>query len=60
MEEFLLNSPFHVLRMENEGTFFYANEAGESLLEVLKSRVGEKLPVEIMDTFRKAVIQKKT
>jgi PAS domain-containing protein len=59
MEEFLLNSPFPVLRMEREGTFLYANEVGESVLEVIKSRVRYKFPVEILDTLRRVALLKK-
>ena len=60
MEEFLLNSPSPVLRIEKEGVILYANEAGKSLLEAWKSGVGEKVPVIILKTVRKATLKKKS
>ncbi len=58
MREFLLNSPDPVLRIGEEGAVLYANRAGETLLEVLKSRVGEKAPAEILKTARRAAFRK--
>ncbi|AKB75376.1 Sensory transduction histidine kinase [Methanosarcina lacustris Z-7289] len=60
MEEFLLNSPSPVLRIEKEGVILYANEAGKSLLEAWGSGVGEKVPVKIRETVRKAALKKKS
>jgi PAS domain S-box-containing protein len=60
MREFLLNSPEPVLRIGTEGTVLYANKAGKSLLEVLKSQVGEKAPAEILETARRVSLRKKT
>lgn len=59
MGDFLLNSPAPVLRIGKEGTVLYANKAGKSLLELLKNREGEKLPVEIWDTVRRIILRKK-
>ena len=59
MREFLLNSPAPILRTGEEETILYANKAGKSLLEVLKSQVGEKVPVEILNTVRRVALQKK-
>ncbi len=59
MGEFLLNSPAPVLRIGKEGTVLYANKAGKSLLELLKSREGEKLPVEILSTLRRIYLRKR-
>lgn len=59
MEEFLLNSPGPVLRIGIEGTVLYANKAGKSLLEVLNSRVGEKIPSEILKIARRVAVRKK-
>jgi len=59
MGEFLLNSPAPVLRIGKGGTVLYANTAGKSLLELLKSREGEKLPAEIWDTVRRIALRKK-
>ena len=59
MREFLLNSPAPILRTGKEETILYANKAGKSLLEVLKSQVGEKVPVEILNTVRRVALQKK-
>ncbi|KKH47465.1 histidine kinase [Methanosarcina sp. 1.H.A.2.2] len=60
MEEFLLNSPSPVLRIEKEGVILYANEAGKSLLEVWESGIGEKVPAKIRKTVRKAALMKKS
>lgn len=60
MEEFLLNSPSPVLKIEKEGVILYANEAGKSLLEAWGSGVGEKVPVKIRETGRKAALKKKS
>ncbi len=60
MKEFLLNSPDPILRIGKEGTVLYANKAGKTLLEVLKSRVGEKAPVEILETARRVTLRQKT
>lgn len=57
MAEFLLNSPGPVLRIGSEGTVLYANKAGESLLEALKSQVGEKAPAEILKTARRVAVR---
>ncbi len=59
MREFLLNSPGPILRIGTEGTVLYANEAGKSLLEALKSKVREKAPDEILKTARRVAIRKK-
>lgn len=59
MREFLLNSPDPLLRTGKEGIILYANKAGKSFLEVLKSQVGDKVPVEILDTVRKVALRKK-
>ncbi|WP_440947806.1 PAS domain S-box protein [Methanosarcina sp. T3] len=59
MEELLLNSPSPVLRIEKEGVILYTNKAGKLLLETWKSEVGEKVPVEIQKTVRKATFKKK-
>ena len=59
MEEFLLNSPSPVLRIEKEGLILYANEAGKSLLEAWGSGVGEKVPVKIRKTVQKAALKNK-
>jgi len=59
MTEYLLNSPGPVLRIGTEGTVFYANKAGKSLLEALNSRVGEKAPDEILKTARRVATRKK-
>ena len=60
MEEFLLNSPSPVLRIENEGIILYANKAGKPLLEAWGSGVGKKVPVIILKTVRKAALKKKS
>jgi len=60
MEEFLLNSPSPVLRIENEGVILYANKAGKLLLEAWESGVGEKVPIKIRKTVRKAALKKKS
>jgi len=60
MEEFLLNSPSPVLRIENEGVILYANKAGKPLLEAWGSGIGEKVPVIILKTVRKAALKKKS
>ncbi|WP_292389431.1 PAS domain S-box protein [Methanosarcina sp. UBA5] len=60
MAEFLINSPGPVLRIGTEGTVLYANKAGESLLEALKSQVGEKAPDEILKTTRRVAARKKS
>jgi PAS domain S-box-containing protein len=59
MTEYLLNSPGPVLRIEVEGTVFYANKAGKSLLEALNSRIGEKAPDEILKIARRVAVQNK-
>ncbi|HII92241.1 MAG TPA: PAS domain S-box protein [Methanosarcina sp.] len=59
MTEYLLNSPGPVLRIGVQGTVFYANKAGKSLLEALNSRIGEKAPDEILKTARRVAVQKK-
>ncbi|MDD3246042.1 MAG: PAS domain S-box protein [Methanosarcina sp.] len=59
MEEFLLNSPSPVLRIEKEGLILYANEAGKSLLEAWGSGVGEKVPVNIRQAVQKAALKNK-
>ncbi|AAM06267.1 PAS domain S-box protein [Methanosarcina acetivorans] len=59
MEELLLNSPSPILRIEKEGVILYANKAGKLLLETWKSEVGEKVPVKIQKTVRKATLKKK-
>jgi PAS domain-containing protein len=59
VREFLLNSPGPILRIGTKGTVLYANEAGKSLLEALKSKVGEKAPDEILKTARRVAIRKK-
>ena len=59
MEEFLLNSPNPVLRIEKEGLILYANKAGKSLLEAWGSGVGEKVPVNIRQTVQKAAFKNK-
>lgn len=60
MEEFLLNSPSPVLRIENEGVITYSNEAGKLLLEAWEGGIGEKVPINILKAVRKAVFRKKT
>lgn len=60
MKEFLLNSPSPILRIGTEGKVLYANKAGNSLLEALKSKVGEKAPDEILKTARRVAIRKRT
>jgi PAS domain S-box-containing protein len=60
MEEFLLNSPSPVLRVEKEGIILYANKAGRALIEAWESGIGEKAPVEIRKKVRKAALQKKS
>ena len=59
MREFLLNSPGPVLKIGKEGTILYANKAGEVLLEVLRSQVGERAPAEILKTARRVTFRKK-
>ncbi len=59
MGEFLLNSPAPVLRIGKEGTVLYANKAGKSLLELLKSQEGDKFPVEMLSTFRRIYLRKR-
>ncbi len=60
MEEFLLNSPSPVLRIENEGVITYSNEAGKLLLEAWEGGIGEKVPLNIQKAVRKAVFREKT
>ena len=60
MEEFLLNSPSPVLRIETEGVILYANKAGKSLLEAWGSGIGEKVPVKIRKTALKAALKNKS
>ncbi|AKB21754.1 PAS domain S-box protein [Methanosarcina sp. WH1] len=59
MEEFLLNSPNPVLRIEKEGLILYANKAGKLLLEAWGSGIGEKVPVNIWQTVQKATLKNK-
>ncbi len=59
MREFLLNSPDPILRIGTEGTVLYANKAGKSLLETIKSQVGEKAPSEILKAAKRVAIRKK-
>lgn len=60
MEEFLLNSPSPVLRIEKEGVIIYSNEAGKLLLKAWESRIGEKVPINIQKTVRKAAFRRKS
>jgi PAS domain S-box len=60
MAEFILNSPDPVLRIGTEGTVLYANKAGESLLEALNSRIGEKVPDKILKPAQRVAAQKKS
>ncbi len=60
MEEFLLNSPSPVLRIEKEGVITYSNKAGKILLELWETRIGEKVPVNIQKSVRKAVFRRKS
>lgn len=60
MEEFLLNSPSPVLRIEIEGTIVYSNEAGKLLLEVWETKIGEKVPVDVQKAVRKAAFRRKS
>ena len=59
MGEFLFNSLDPILRVGKDGNVLYSNKAGQSLLKVLKSQEGEKLPVEILSTVRRIVLRKK-
>ncbi len=59
MGEFILNSPYPVLRIGKEGIVLYTNEAGKFLLEFFKIRVGESLPAEMLDFVRKTYLRKK-
>lgn len=60
MEEFLLNNPSPILRIEKGGVILYANQAGKSLLDAWESRVGEKVPAIIRKNVRKAALKKKS
>jgi PAS domain S-box-containing protein len=59
MGEFILNSPYPVLRIGKEGIVLYTNEAGKFLLEFFKIRVGERLPAGILDAVRRTSLRKK-
>lgn len=60
MEEFLLNSPSPVLRIEKEGIITYSNKAGELLLEAWESKVGEKAPEYVQKSLRKAAFRRRS
>jgi PAS domain S-box-containing protein len=60
MEEFLLNSPSPVLKIEKEGVIVYSNEAGKPLLEAWGSRVGGTVPLIIQKTVRKTAFRRKS
>jgi PAS domain S-box-containing protein len=60
MEEFLLNSPSPVLRIEKEGVITYSNKAGKLLLEAWESSVGRKVPANVQEALRKAALRRKS
>lgn len=60
MEEFLLNSPTPVLKIEKEGVITYSNEAGKPLIEEWGSIPGGKVPLNIQKIVRKAAFRRKS
>ena len=55
MEQFPATNPNPVLSAEKDGTVLYSNEAGEPLLHEWGVRVGEKLPLSIVDLVQRVI-----
>ena len=55
-EQFPSKNPNSVLSVQKDGTVFYSNAAGKSLLYEWGVEIGEKLPSHIRDIVQRVIV----